>query len=145
LELRPKAFRSFLAIISVVGLLGAMVNRNNLIDSHCVRLKAYLLEHLANGKLPRGTFRLAAVKFSVTRQTIFRLWKGWSVAHTNNLNGEWDVTTGKKASCRGLKYNCEQIAEGVCELPLRHRSTIRLLEGTLFISKSTIHDLQSQW
>jgi hypothetical protein len=102
LELRPKAFRSFLAIISMVELLGTMVNRKNLIDGQCVRLKDYLLERLTNGKLPRGTFRLAAVKFSITPQTIFRLWKGWSVAHANALNGEWDVPTGKKASGWGL-------------------------------------------
>jgi hypothetical protein len=31
-----------------------MVIRKNLTDGQRVRLKDYLLEHLANGKLPRG-------------------------------------------------------------------------------------------
>jgi hypothetical protein len=99
------------------------------------------LEHLANGKIPRGTLKLAVVKFSVTRQTISRLWKGWCVAHTTALNGEWDVTSGKKASGRGLNYNHDEGAEAVHDLPLRQRSTIWLLEGALLISKSTIHRL----
>jgi hypothetical protein len=47
LELRPKAFRSFLVIIYMVGLLGATVNIKNLTDGQGVRLKDCLLECLA--------------------------------------------------------------------------------------------------
>jgi hypothetical protein len=75
------SFRSFLVIMcDRVGLLAVMVNRKNLTDKQCVRLKDYLLEHLANDKLPRGILKLVAVKFSVTRQTCSRLWKGWCAA-----------------------------------------------------------------
>jgi hypothetical protein len=125
----------------MVGLLVAVVNRKNLTDGQYVRLKNYLLECLANGKLPRGTFKLAAVEFSLTCQTCSRLWKGWSVAHTTALNGEWDVTSGKKASGRVLKYNRVEVAEAVHDLPLRHRSTIQNLLRALLISKSTINCL----
>jgi hypothetical protein len=58
------------------------------------------------------------------------------------LNGEWDVTLGKKGSGHGgLKYNHDDVAEAVRAIPLRHRSTIWLLEGALAISKGTIHCL----
>ena len=74
LELRSTAFRSFLAIISMGEPLDLMVNRKNLTDAERVRLKDYLLEHLANDELPRGMLMAAAVEFSVTRQTCSRLW-----------------------------------------------------------------------
>jgi hypothetical protein len=54
LELWSKAFQSFLDIISMVGLLAVMVKRKNLTDEQWVRLKDYLLERLADDKLPRG-------------------------------------------------------------------------------------------
>jgi hypothetical protein len=117
LELCSKAFLSFLVIIPMVGLLAVTVNRTNLIEGQRVRLKDFLLERLKNGKLPRGTLKLAAVKFSITHQS--RLWKGWCVAHTTALNGEWDVASGKKAYGRGLKYNFDEVAEAVHDLPLR--------------------------
>jgi hypothetical protein len=102
LELRSKAFLSFFVIISKVEFLAAMVNRKNLTDEQCVRLKDCLLEHLTNDELPRGILRVAAVKFSVT-QTVSRLWKGWRASHAMALNGEWDVTSKKKACGWGLK------------------------------------------
>jgi hypothetical protein len=75
-----------------------MVNRKNLTDAQHIRLKYYLLERLANGKLPRGILKAAAVKFSFT-------WQMWHVTRALSLNGEWDVTSGKKGSDCGLKYN----------------------------------------
>ena len=39
------------------------------------------------------------------------------------LNGEWDVTSGKKGSGRNLKYNRDDVAQAVREIPLRQRST----------------------
>jgi hypothetical protein len=118
-----------------------MVLRKNLTDDQRVMLKDYLLERLANGELPRGTLKAAAVEFSVTRQTCSRLWQAWGVALATALNGEWDVKSGKKGSGCGLKYNRDDVAQAVRDLPLRQRSTVRLLEGALAISKSTVHRL----
>jgi hypothetical protein len=50
----------------MVGLLAVMVNRKNLTDEQQVRLKDYLLEHLANDELPRGILQAASVEFSIT-------------------------------------------------------------------------------
>jgi hypothetical protein len=72
-------------------------------DEQCVRLKDYLLEHLVNGVLPRGIFQVAAIEFSVARQMVSRLWKLWHASHATALNGEWDVSSGKKFCGRGLK------------------------------------------
>jgi hypothetical protein len=62
LELWSKTFQSFLVIISVVRLLALMVHIENLTDSQHIRLTDYLLEHLANGELTRGTSVLLLVK-----------------------------------------------------------------------------------
>jgi hypothetical protein len=140
LELRSKAFLSFFVIISKVEFLAAMVNRKNLTDEQCVRLKDCLLEHLTNDELPRGILRVAAVKFSVT-QTVSRLWKGWRASHAMALNSEWDVTSKKKACGWGLKYSHDDIGQAVCEIPLRQRSTVWLLQGALTILQGTIHCL----
>jgi hypothetical protein len=120
--------------------LAAMVNRKKLTNKQPVRLKDYLLEHLTNSMMPHGTFGDAAAEFSVTRQTVFRLWKGWRASHATALNGEWDVTSGKKGTDHCLKYYCDDVAQAVCECPLRSRSTVtvRLLEGALTISRGTI-------
>ncbi len=99
------------------------------------------MEHLVNGMMPHGTFRDAAVEFPVAQQTVFRLWKEWHASHATALNGEWDVTFGNKGSCCGLAYNHDKIAQAVCEIPLRQRSTVWLLQGALTILQGTIHCL----
>ncbi len=82
----------------------------DLTDDHCVRLKDYLVEHLVNEQLSRGILGAAAVQFSVSRQTVSRLWREWRLAHALALNGEWDVTSGKKkVSGRGIKYNHDDV------------------------------------
>jgi hypothetical protein len=72
----------------MVEFLAAMVNRKNLTDEQRIRLKNYLLEHLANDVMPHGISREAALEFSVMQQTVFRLWKGWRASHATALNGE---------------------------------------------------------
>ena len=116
-----------------------MVLKRNLTDAQRVMLKDYLLERLANDELPRGTLQAAAVEFSVTRQTCSRLWKAWGVARATALNGKWDVKSGPKGSGCGHKYNRDDVAQAVRDLPLRQRTTVRLLEGALAISKSTVN------
>jgi hypothetical protein len=111
-----------------------------IVNTH-VRVKDYLLEHLANDELPRGILQAASVEFSVTRQTVSRLWKGWHATCARALNGEWDVKSKKKGTGHGLKYNRDDLAQAVCELPLRSRNTVWLLEGALDISRGTIHRL----
>jgi hypothetical protein len=91
---------------------------------------------MLGSELAWGILQAASVKFSITRQTLSRLWKGWRAACATALNGEWGVTSKKKGTGRGLKYNCDDIAQAVCELPLRSRSTVQLLEGALHISST---------
>jgi hypothetical protein len=85
----------------VVGLLAVMVNRKNLTDEQCLRLKNFLLEHLANDELPRGILKAASVQFSVTHHTCSRLRKGWH------------------AACAGLKWRmgCDIGKEGFWPWP----------------------------
>ncbi len=46
-----------------------------------------------------------------------RLWKGWCAARAMALNGLWDVTSGKKGTGRGHKYNRDDFAQAVGKLP----------------------------
>jgi hypothetical protein len=108
----------------MVGLLAVMVNRK-IADKQRIRLKDYLLEHLANDELPRGILKAVA---------------GYEKGGMRH-NVPQDVTSGKKGSGFGLKYNHDDIAQAVPEIPLRHRSTVWLLEGALAISRGTIHRL----
>jgi hypothetical protein len=56
--------------------------------------------------------KAVAAEFSVTHQTCSRLWKGWHASHATALNGEWVMTSGKKGSGHGLKYNQDDVAQG---------------------------------
>ncbi len=118
-----------------------MVNRTNLTVVQRHRLKDFLLERLDNGVLRRGSIRDASVFMSVSPGTVSRLWRRWTVAHTNALNGEWDVTTGKKSNGRPIKYPRDGFVQAVRQLPFRNRGTVRLIEGSVGVSSSTIHRL----
>jgi hypothetical protein len=72
---------------------------------------------------------------------VFRLWQKWKVAHENTLKGVWDVTTGKKATGRRIKYSRDGFVQAVRELPFCSRSTVRLIQGAFGVSSSTIHHL----
>ncbi len=41
---------------------------------------------------------------SVAKSTVTRLWKNWVLKHENSVNGEWDVTSGKKINGRPVKH-----------------------------------------
>ena len=118
-----------------------MVNRTNLTAADRQKLKDFLLERLENGALRRGSITEGAVLVSVSPGTVSRLWRRWSLAHLNALNGEWDVTSGKKANSRPVKYLRDGFIDAVRELPLRSRSTVRLIQGAVGVSKTTIHRL----
>jgi hypothetical protein len=118
-----------------------MVTRTNLADVDRRRLKDFLLERLEDGVLTRGAIRDGAVLVGVTHCTVSRLWRKWKVAHENALNGVWDVTTGKKANGRPVKYPREGFVQAVRELPYRSRGTVRLIEGAIGVSATTIHRL----
>jgi hypothetical protein len=118
-----------------------MVTRTNLAELERHRLKDFLLERLENGVLRRGSIRDGAVLVGVTHRTVSRLWQKWKVAHENTLNRVCDVTTGKKANGRPIKYLREGFVLAVRELPYRSRSTVRLIQGAVGVSSSTIHRL----
>ena len=71
--------------------------------------------------LRRGSIRDASVFMYVSPGTVSRLWQSWTVAHTNALNGEWDVTTGKKSNGRPIKYPRDGFVQAVRQLPFRNR------------------------
>jgi hypothetical protein len=102
-------------------------------------LKDFLLERVQDGQLRRNSIRDGAALVSVSIGTVSRLWAKWKVAHANSLNGEWDVTSGKKANGRPVKYPRDEFVQEVCQVPLRNRSTVRLLQGAVGVSKTTIH------
>jgi hypothetical protein len=98
LELGSKTCQSFLVIIAIVGLLALMVNRKNLSDGQRVRLKDYLLEHFANGKLP-------------SLLNLFQVMERVECGTCNGLKWRMGCDIGKKASGDGLEYNCDDVAK----------------------------------
>jgi ribosomal protein S26 len=116
-----------------------MVKRRNLNVNDRQLLKDFLLERVENGQLRRGSIPDGAVLVSVSIGMVSRLWRQWNVGHANALNGEWNVTSGKKANGRPVKYPRDKFVLAVREVPLCNRSTVRRLQGTLGVSKTTIH------
>ena len=81
-----------------------MVNRKNLTYEKRLRLLHFLLQRYHNDTLERGALASGATFVSVTRGTVTRLWQKWRLKHINAINGEWDVTSGKKNNGRPIKY-----------------------------------------
>jgi len=75
-----------------------MVSGTNLTAHNRQKLKEFLVERLENGVLRRLAIKEGAALVSVSPGTVSRLWRQWNLAHANALNGEWDVTSGKKAN-----------------------------------------------
>jgi hypothetical protein len=123
------------------GLLLKMVIRTNLTVNDCQKLKEFLLERLENGQLRWGSIVQGALLLFVSHETVSRLWQKWNVAHADALNGEWDVASGKKANGQPIKYPREEFVQAVRKMPLHNRSTFHLIQGTVGVSKTTIHRL----
>jgi hypothetical protein len=59
------------------------------------------------------------------RGTVSRLWNGWVLKQAISLNGEWDVTSGKRTNLGLVKYIPDEFVNALAELPLGSKMTIR--------------------
>ena len=116
-----------------------MVKRTNLTVEDRQFLKDFLLERVEGGQLRRNSIRDGAVLVSVSMSTVSRLWQRMKDTHAIALNGQWDVTSGKTNNGRPVKYPRDEFVRAVRDVPLRNRSTVRLLQGAVGVSKTTIH------
>jgi hypothetical protein len=112
-----------------------MVIRKNLTYEQRLGLLHFLLQPYDNDTLEWGALAHGAALMSVTRGTVSRLWKGWCLKHTASLNGEWDVTSGKKTNHGTVKYVPDEFVNALAELPLRSKTTIRGLARQLGVSR----------
>jgi hypothetical protein len=118
-----------------------MVNRKNLMYENRLGLLHFLLNCCHNGTLERGALARAADFLSVVRGTVSQLWNGWVRKQANSLNGEWDVTSGKKNNRGPVKYVPEEFVNALADLPLRSKTTVRSLARLLGVSQGKSHHL----
>ena len=96
----------------------------------------FLLKHSHLGVLRRGTVMEAAGEFSISRKTVYRLWK---VAKDQMQQGEPAIMEGKlKGYQHADKLNLDE--DKVRNLSTLQRSSIRTMACNLSVSKTTIHN-----
>jgi hypothetical protein len=82
-----------------------------------------------------------AVFVSVMKVTVTRQWQQWRLKHENVLNGELDVTSGKKNNGRSVKHVPDEFVDALAVLPLRSKPTTQGLARLLGLSQGEAHRL----
>lgn len=108
-------------------------NKRELTDEQRRMIYDDLQYHSGNGKLKRGMIKCISEKFSVSTQTVSKIWKRGQSTRPSN------VLSLKKGQV-GRKKKNHLLAGRICNVPLNKRKTIRSLAGALNMPKSSLHD-----
>ncbi|XP_026417526.1 uncharacterized protein LOC113313014 [Papaver somniferum] len=100
-----------------------------------VAVYQFLLRKSVNGKLKRGSYKIAARIFKTSYWTVQRIWQ--RAKENQDPNMPIDVSSRKPIRVRRKRIQIDP--DKVLGVPLRKRTNIRVFAAAMGLSKSTLH------
>ena len=111
--------------------------KHNLTNNERGSIIQFLLERSVNKVLCYGAINEASEKFSVHRSTIHRVWRR-GLSSLEQGNTLMDASTLRK-NCGRKKKNIQPQLNGIAQIPLNRRSSLRSTASALGVPTTTLH------